>query len=423
MMTANTPFFSHLARHSVRFAGLIGLMLALVLTARAVLVAQVAGDRGIAPVAATGDIDVMGVDVDVAGKNAEDARSQGWQVAIREGWAKLGGPALNDSQLRGMVSTIIVQREQLGPRRYVATLGIVFDRARSGQMLGAGGPRSRSAPLLLIPVLQEGGTQTVFETRNAWQRVWAEFQAGASAIDYVRPSGAGGDSLLVTYGQTSRRSRLWWRNVLDQFGAADVLVAIAHLEREWPGGPVTGNFTARYGPDSTYLESFTLRVDGEAGVPQMLGKAVDHFNTIFTRALSDGKLRPDPTLRTELPRIDPALAELVAIGRRAEAADKVITDAIIGTPATSPARTGQSQTAVSSYTVQFTTPDAASVDAGLAAVRGVAGVRSAASSSLALGGVSVMTVNYAGSLSDLASALRARGWQVVQGNNALSISK
>src|SRR5690606_21255309 len=98
--------------------------------------------------------------------------------------------AISDSQLNSLVSAVVIESEQLGPRRYIATLGVIFDRARAGAILGAGNSRARSAPMLTLPVLISGGTQTMFEVRNPWQRAWAERQMGASAIDYVRPSGA-----------------------------------------------------------------------------------------------------------------------------------------------------------------------------------------------------------------------------------------
>lgn len=400
------------------------LALALAFAAKDRLIAQVAGDRGIAPVAATGDIATGGIAVNVIGKNALEAREAGWKLAMRKAWEKLGGPAIADSQLESMVSTVVIEREQIGARRYIASLGVVFDRTRAGALLGAGGPASHSAPMLVVPVLTSGGTDTVYEVRNPWQRAWAEFQAGASAIDYVRPSGSGGDSLLLTYGQTGRRSRSWWRGVLDEFGAADVIIPIAHLERQWPGGPVIGRFTARYGPDSRYLDSFTLRAANEQGVPKMMNDALLRFDAIFSRGLLEGKLRPDPTLTVDKPEIDPTLAALIEIGRRAEAGDKATTDAIIsgsdgsGTVAAAPA-----PALASSFTVQFVTPDASSVDAGLSAVRGTPGVRGAATSSIAIGGVSVMSVSYSGNLADLAAALRARGWRVVEGSNALSIRR
>jgi hypothetical protein len=80
--------------------------------------------------------------------------------------------------------------------------------------------------------------------------------------------------LILTAGQPGRRSRTWWRHVLDQFGAADVIMPEARLERQWPGGPVRGVFTARYGPDNQFIESFTLTANDEAGVPKMLAEAV-----------------------------------------------------------------------------------------------------------------------------------------------------
>jgi hypothetical protein len=98
--------------------------------------AQVAGERGIAPTAASADIEVRGIKVDVTGDGAEDARSKGWQAAQRLAWAKINGPKLSDGQLSGLVSAIVIEREQLGPRRYIATLGVVFDRQRAGGYLG-----------------------------------------------------------------------------------------------------------------------------------------------------------------------------------------------------------------------------------------------------------------------------------------------
>jgi hypothetical protein len=76
-----------------------------------------------------------------------------------------------------------------------------------------------------------------------------------------------------------------------------------------------------------------------------------------------------------------------------------------------------------SYVVQFVTPNAAAVDSALGAVRGTPGVRGAATSSIAIGGTSVMRVTYAGDIAGLAAALRARGFTVQQGSNALSISR
>lgn len=392
------------------------------------LVAQVAGERGIAPTAASADIEVKGISVDVQGKSAEDARSNGWREAQRKAWEKLKGPKISDSQLDGLVSAIVIERERLGPRRYIATLGVVFDRQRAGAYLGGTAQATRSAPLLLIPVVESGGAYITFEQRNPWQRAWAEFNPGTSRIDYVRLSGAGGDSLLVNFGQANRRSRAWWRSTLDQYGASDVVMAFARLDHQFPGGPVSGTFTARYGPDNRPLESFTLKADSPDGVPAMLAQAVERMDGIFTGALATGKLRPDPSLRLGAGgELDPAIQRLIEIGRAAQARRAAEAAAASGAaPQIAPqtvtgVEPGEAQMRV--YTVQFATPDAAAFDSALSGVRGAGGVRGVGVTSTAIGGTSVMAVTYGGSLEELAAALEARGFSVRRGANALAISR
>ncbi|MGN6499032.1 MAG: heavy-metal-associated domain-containing protein [Tsuneonella sp.] len=393
------------------------------------IVAQVEGDRGIAAVASSSDIAVGGIEVDVTAKDAGDARQDGWRLAQRKAWEKIGGPNIPDGQIQSMVSSMVIEHEELGPHRYIARLGVVFDRTRAGGLLGRGGEVQHSAPMLLVPVTFTAGSQTVYEVRNPWQRAWAEYQPGASSIDYVRPSGAGGDSLLLTYGQTSRRSRTWWRNVLDQFGASDVLVAIADLHYRWPGGPVDGQFTARYGPDDIFLGTFTMTARSPAELQAMLDQAVLRFNTMYEGALANGLLKPDPTLNLGEPQLSPAIMQLIEAGRAAQERDRAAAAAAQPEPGATPSpavtlpASAATPTAVTSYVVQFATPNAGAVDMTLALVRSVPGVRSASSSSLAIGGTSVMSVSYAGSLTELAAALKGRGFTVRQGGNAIAISR
>lgn len=391
--------------------------------------AQIAGERGIAAVAASSDIEVGGIAVDVRADTSEEARDRGYVEAQRKAWEKIGGPELSDSQIGAMVSAVVIERERLGPRRYIATLGVVFDRSRASQYLGAGEEAARSAPMLLVPVTFSAGTQLVFERRNPWQRAWAEYQPGASRIDYIRPSGAGADSILVTYGQTGRRSRTWWRNVLDQFGAADVLVAIANLRYTYPGGPVEGRFTARYGPDSTSLGSFALTAESPEKLPAMLTQAVLRFNAIYETALAEGKLKPDPTLDVAAPELSPVVQALIAQARAAEERERAARAAEApevdddGAVSDAPVDRPPPEGSVALYTVQVQTPDAAAFDAAVGAVRRAAGVRGAGVRSTAIGGTSVLTVSFAGSIDELAAALRGRGLTVNRSGSALVVSR
>lgn len=395
-----------------------------------ILVAQVAGDRGITPVASSTDIEVRGIRVNVTGDNPDDARQKGWVEAQRLAWASIGGSSLPDSRIQSLVTAVVVEEEQVGPRRYIAKLGVVFDRARAGTVIGSSNSRARSAPMLTLPVLVSGGSHTMFEVRNAWQRAWAERQLGGSVIDYVRPSGAGSESLLLNYGQAGRRSRAWWTDILDQFGAADVLIPIVRLTYEYPGGPVEGHFLARSGPDSSYLGEFRLKAKNPASIPRMLDEGITRMDRMFTAALASGRLAPDPTLSLQNIDLKPEIRALLEDARRQALADQAaaaaaLADSVVETDgATAPAApTVEPSAPVQSHSVQVATADGAAFDAAVAALRGAPGVRGVATGSLAVGGTSVLRVSFAGDIAALADALRARGWQVTQGTNALAISR
>ena len=366
------------------------------------------GDRGVAPVASSGDFEVDGVTVDVSAKTADAARYGGWRLAQRKAWKQLsqklgaGGAAVGDGTLDGLVSSIVVQNEQIGPTRYIATLGVVFDRARAGSLLGVSAYVARSAPMLVVPVEWSGGVAQVFETRTPWQQAWARFRTGSSAIDYARPSGTGADSLLLDAAQVGRRGRGWWRTLINLYGASNILIPTVRLYRQWPGGPVIGVFEARSGPDATLLDRFILRVPTAEGLPQLLDTGVQRMDDVYTAALHSGQLETDPGLSN----IAPGMPQPGATP-----------DAVAADPTDLPAATGPE----SQVTIQFDTPGAASVTAGEAALRAIPGVRSAATTSLALGGVSIMRVAYDGSPDLLKAALEARGYQVLGSGTALRI--
>lgn len=382
--------------------------------AAAALLAQMEGERGVPPIASGGDFQVSGVKVDIFAKDADSARKAGWRLAQRKAWQMLwtrthggtGAPSLSDSQLEAMISGIEIQYEQAGVNRYIATLGVLFDRARTGQLLGVSGSNVvHSPPLLVIPIMWDGGSAVSYERINEWQKAWARFRTGDSAIDYVRVAGSIADPILLNAGQTGRRGRLWWRVLLDQYGAADVVIPIARLERQWPGGPVTGTFTARYGPDNSLIGSFALRASNDSAIPQMLDQAAQRIDQLYTQALNDGRLRPDPSLIIEEP-VDP---DALAIEN---AADLPVETLDMPTPAVT-----------NSFAIQFDTPDAGSVTQGEAAVRAIAGVRSAVTSSLALGGTSVMQVSFDGTIDVLKAALQSRGFTVAASGSTLRIRR
>lgn len=352
------------------------------------------GERGILPIDSSGTLEVTGIHVDVGGKDAASARFAGWRIAQREGfrklWAKQHGrpvseaPNLSDSTLDGLVSSIIIERENIGPNRYIADLGILFDRARAGELLGFSGEVRRSAPMLLIPVLVSAGTATSIETRNPWQRAWAQFRTSQSPVDYVRVSGMGVDPLLVNAAQTKRPGRGWWRNIIDLYGAADILVAEVSLKRLYPGGPAFARFIARHGPDGEILGGFDLKAKDSADIPRLMSEGVQRMDALFTRALAAGALQRDPSLIIVEPP-PPVEDELASVQ-----------------PIIAPPRGIQ---------LQILTRDDAGIASVTAALRTVAGVEAIAVGG-AQSGWSLMMVSFRGDNAALAAQLRARGWSV-----------
>ncbi|ONF95499.1 hypothetical protein [Sphingomonas jeddahensis] len=387
---------------------LVPAAVALVLGA-GVSIAQIEGSgRGVAPVDSSNDFEVSGVRVDVAAKDADSARLGGWRVAQRKAWAQLsqrlgaGKRSVPDSTLDSIVTGIVVENEQIGPQRYVARLGVLFDRNRAGAILGISNYVMRSPPMVVIPIVWSGGVATAFEQRTLWQEAWARYRTGGSAIDYIRPTGSGPDPLLLNFGQAQRPGRGWWRAVLDQFGGSDVLIPTVKLYRQWPGGPVVGVFQARQGPDNRILQQFTLRVGNVAGIPALLDAGVKRLDESYQSALRAGYLRSDPGLSYVPPSDVPEEED-------DEAGETIVTDAPV--------------VPTVSIQVQFDTPEVAAVTAAESAMRSVPGVNSATTSSLALGGLSVMTVGYAGPADALKAGLEARGWQVFGSGTTIRIRR
>ncbi len=396
----------------------------LLLGSAALVHAQIEGPkRGIPPVASTGDFEVTDIAVNTTGKNAEEARRAGWEEAQRKAWAALwarthggtGGTQLADATLDGIVSAIIVEEELIGPRRYVAKLGVSFDRARAGQLLGIKGIDRKSAPMLVIPVMISGGAPIVYERRTPWQNAWAKFRTADSRIDYVRPYGGGGESLLLNAGQLDRRSRAWWRVIFDQFGAADVIYPIVRLERQWPGGPVVGTFSARYGPENRFLGSFTLRAADAKGIPAMMNEGVVKIDQLFQQAFLAGRLRAEAALLLEeidAEDLEELEEEVESLVEPADPLGQMIEDLPDDTPQRTDDRPEMPVPApVQNVTIsiQVNTPNPEAVDRAEAVIRGIPGVKSVVTTSLALGGTSVMRVTYQGDPAALNAALSARG--------------
>ena len=329
-----------------------------------------------------GAFSIGGIAVDVAAKSATEARVGGWREAQRRAWPQLwsrltGAPAVNapklgDSSLDAIVQGIEVEHETIGPTRYIASLGIVFDRARASRYLGASARMLRSSPMLLLPVLWDGGTRTAFEKRTVWAAAWGRFRLDSSPIDYVRAPGTAGDAVILTASQAYRPDRPLWRAALQRYAAADVLVAEARFQRTYTGGPVRAVFRALHGPDGEEMGRFTLAAASEAELPAMLDRAVRQMDALYVEALRGGRLKADEDLTVPLVSVVDS-----------------------GSPAIGAASAGDA------VELSVETTDAAAASAVEAKIRSAPSVIGTALTSIVSGGTSKVRVTYAGRLEDL----------------------
>jgi hypothetical protein len=347
----------------------------------------------------SGGLVVSGIDVDVGGRSPSDARLNGWREAQRRAWpalwARMSGqtassaPRLPDSALDSMISAIEVEREQIGPARYVARLAIVFDRARASSFLGKFAGLSSSPPFLVIPVLQDAATRMAHEPSSPWLAAWARLRAGESPIDYVRIQPAPADILLLNAWQAERRHIFLWRALTDRYQVADVLMPELILDRSWQGGPVSGLLVVRFGPAGR--EIGRVRLTNRSGdVAGLMDTAVRESDRLYVAALREGNLLPDPSLIE--PDVPAAALEDTGpeIGGGFEGGGGI--------------------------RVRVSTPDDATLQAIQALVAGTPGVEGVRLQSLVLGGESVLEIVSSGQLSDLRYALDRRGLRLEGGS-------
>lgn len=339
---------------------------------------------------------VQDIDLDVRAASVDRARDAAFREAPRRAWPILwarltggdesGAPRMSDAALDAMIDSIEVQQERFGNGRYIATLGVVFDRVRAGRRLPAGARVLQSRPLLLIPVLREAGATSTLDPDSDWFAAWREFGAGTSVIDYVKPQGTPGDRILLGAWQTRRDDRALWRSALSRYNVDNVLVAEAQLVRSYPGGPVRATFVARHGPDARILDVFELSAGGPAEVPGMMTDAVRRMDGLYAGALQDGTLRADNALSVALAPIEEAAAEL-----------------------------DDGFAAGQSITATIATPTAPGWQRVEAVLDSVPAIEQVVIETLEIGGTSLIRIGFAGRYQDLRYSLDQRGLRLEQG--------
>jgi hypothetical protein len=333
--------------------------------------------------------EVGGIAVDVTAKNVDEARRIAWGQAQRRAWPQLwsrlsgrpeaDAPRLSDGQIDALVAGIESQGERFSANRYIARLGVVFDRSRTAQRLGGSLSQLQSPPMLLLPLMIDGGAGTLYQSRTAWRDAWVRHRANVTPIDYVLATGSAADNLWLNNFQARRSDRAGWRTIMTRFDTVDVLLAEAQLTRRFPGGPIRALFIARHGPDGEELGRFALSVRSEDALTQLMEDGVRRIDMLYGDALRAGRLRVDDDLAVDLA---PLIRDVPLIGEAPPIAGAL--------------------------TVAVITPDTVSLGAAERVLRSLSDdvvVRQ-----LAVGGTSRIDIGLPGGEAALRAALAPLGW-------------
>jgi hypothetical protein len=162
----------------------------------AVLAANIALAQSLAQSPGGTGFDVTGVEVEVSGADAVQARQQGIREARRKAFGLLVNrmvpaedrarlPQIDDAQLENLVRGVEFVRERPSPGRYSATLNVVFAPDAVKSYLGGAGAKvveTVSRPALVIPLWKGPAGVEPLNDRNAWREAWQQLDSAGSAV-------------------------------------------------------------------------------------------------------------------------------------------------------------------------------------------------------------------------------------------------
>ncbi len=160
-----------------------------------VLLAVVAGEAP-AQVASGNSYTIGGVDVDVTGADAIQARQQGIREAQRKAVKLLiermvapedraRVPPVDNARLEGMIRGVEFSSERTAANRYIGTLNVVFGAEQVNAWLREGGisvAETVARPALVIPLWKDKNGVEPLDDNNAWRDAWRGLDTTASAV-------------------------------------------------------------------------------------------------------------------------------------------------------------------------------------------------------------------------------------------------
>lgn len=217
------------------------------------------------------------VPVDVTAESAEAARDQAFAQARTAGLQAVlmrltaeddhaNLPVVAPEELERMVTALQISNEKTAPNRYIANISMQFNGDSVRALLRQNGieyTEARALPVLIVPVLTEGGEPSLWTDPSPWLDAWARQDGSQHLVPAIVPFGDVEDVLTLSAAQALAGDADSILALAQRYGAESALVFHAQLDIE----PGTRNANVdvtmqSYGPDR--YEPISVALSGSA---------------------------------------------------------------------------------------------------------------------------------------------------------------
>jgi len=263
----------------------------LALAVLALLCLSTPGGHGGRALAADKDVfTVSGIKVDVRDKDAATAKVKAIQqaqvkafhkllrrIASEEAWGRL--KSIGPRAIGRMMSSLSVQEEHTGPRRYIGKLTIRFmpRRVRAALRKAGAGFVTRQAHKVLVVPVWKGPEGPVLFKDNPWRKAWEKLDAANALVPVLIPVGDLTDTQTISAEDALAGDKVKLEALKMRYDTQGVLVAIAE-----PAGDnsvhavMTGSSpVGRIGFDKTYIST-------DGGIAAAAEQAARRFHAVMT---------------------------------------------------------------------------------------------------------------------------------------------
>ncbi len=240
---------------------------------------------------------VENVAVDITAANSVAAQEQAFEVAQVKAFRILARRMVDKSQLETIatpdsltISSLIkdyeVTNEQLSSVRYVGTYIFRFREAAVSKLFSVSGvsfTNKSSKPLLILPILQIDGRNTIWSEGNIWMAAWSSANIPNSLVPIEVPIGDLMDISDIEETQALSYERRNLDRMLLRYNAkeAAIMIAIPDIilsQVKSNRSRATGNLRISiYRTDRAYAEhvrDVTIEADGKESVKKLYSRAV-----------------------------------------------------------------------------------------------------------------------------------------------------